>query len=529
MAATANLHLPEETLDDICALSERATLFNLCLTSKSLNRIATARLYSSISMGHLGYPQEDDTSDTHITQLTYLFLTSPTHAALVNSVEVLEHWGRMDETWDWCDKLSWPGSGTSETETLLKHTCAKYASTAEETEEMYSMIKSGTQEDATLALLIASLPNLCRLDISFGCGVEHSEFVWLFEKIYSCRAMIDRLNPVPIAVMVKGEDDKYPNNPTHLAIFFRLPNLRAIYGYKLGNDETIAESEESFARLRPRACPVETIELRSSKLRSDNFRHLINATIPGKLKTLIYEIGGVWAWCQVEHTAIMDTLAEHHDTLENLCLSHEDYYPYQNENSADETSPCNFTCFTGLKRLKVAPAYIWGHDGFTSNAALSLPITKGVLRQILPENLEQLWITKAQQQMPPEEPAAVFERDCLLPALDLVIQHKTQSHPKLSHLCIEFSIKKWELEWLNTLATVCERAQVKGIDCTIIVTDVGYRTEVVEKNWGWNEDVVWIDADRDHEARKYWIIAADEPDLAQKLRDLKMKHEAEKL
>lgn len=521
MASTVYFHLPEEILDNVCALADRRTLSKLCLASKTLNRIATTRLYSNIEVGHLGYPQEGDDSDTHITQLTYLFLTSPTHAALVTSVTVREMWGRMDEIEDWCDKLTWPGSGTPETENLLKQTCAKYASTEEEMEEMYSMIRSGTQEDATLALLIASLPNLRKLDISFGKGEEHCDFVWMFEWFFGYRAISGRPNPVPIDVMVMGEDDKYPNNPTHLAIFFRLPNLRAIYGYQLGNEEGPEDSEGSFASLRPRTCPVETIELRSSKLHTENFRRVMNTCIPGNLRTLNYEIGRVWAWCHVEHKAIMHALVPYYDTLENLSLSHEDYYPYQNDNNGDETSPCDFSVFTALKKLKVAPVFVWGHDGFTRKAALNLPATKHMLRHNLPETLEELWITNAHHQMPTEDETAVFERDCLLPALNLVLQHKPEFHPNLVRLRVEFSLQEWKDEWFETLVSICERAKISHIDCTVIVKDIKTGPVMSEKNWGWDEDLYWSNTYRDYEDSKHWINATNEEDLAQTLRNLR--------
>ncbi|OAK96542.1 hypothetical protein IQ06DRAFT_255913 [Phaeosphaeriaceae sp. SRC1lsM3a] len=520
MATTEDFYLPEEILDKICASADPTSLAKLCLASKTLNRIATARLYSHIELNHLGDTAEEV---SQIIPLAYLFFRSPAHAALVSSVDVGGPWGRMEEDKDLCDKLSWPKSRTRETENLLKNTCAKFASTDEERDEMYSAIASGTNEDAILAMLLASLPNLRRLDINFGCSEETDEFIWLFEKLCGQEAMTDRLKPVPIDVMVRGDDDKYPHNPAHLATFFHLPNVRSIYAYKMGNEE--AEQKEPFMRLKPHTCTVEIIELRTSKLHKDNLKLLVAATIPGKLKTFNYEIGCTWAWCDVDHPAIMESLAIHHDTLENLGLSHEDFYPYQFVGNADITTPCTFIEFTALKRLKVAPVYVWGHEGFTNSASLGRAVSKEVLWQALPRNLEELWITRAEHQA--EDSEIRFEPACLLPALDCVVRHKTEAYPKLSHLRVEFPPKNWQTEWLDELASICERARTYGIECTIILTHVERRTQWAERKWGWDEDMEWGHIWQNEEARKHWIVAAVEEDLTQKLRDVKIVADAD--
>ncbi|KAH7411545.1 hypothetical protein DE146DRAFT_241312 [Phaeosphaeria sp. MPI-PUGE-AT-0046c] len=525
MTTLGDRHLPEEIIDNICASADRNTLFNICCASKTLNRIATARLYSHIQLGHLGYTGEED---SYIIQLAYLFFKSPSHAALVSFVDVLGTWGRMEENVDWCDKLSWPESGSSETEELLRTTCAKFATTNEERDELYSAIESGTQEDAILALLLASLPNLRRLDIDFGCNEEHEEFVRLFEKLCGKNMMPDRSKPVPVDVLVRGDDEKYPHDPTHLATFFHLPNVRAIYAYKMGNEEGELDLQNGpFARLRPRACPVEIIELRKSKIDRDNLKLLMGATMPGKLKTFNYEIGCTWAWCSVDHPAIMESLSVHHNTLENLGLSHEDFYPYQFGNDSHRPDPCSFVPFTALKRLKVAPVYIWGHDGFHDSASLGRAETRDALWQALPKNLEELWIARAQHALPPSDPDIQFEPVCLLPSLARVLEHKTESFPNLSNLRIEFSMKQWQTEWLDALAKICERAETYGIRCTIILTHVEKRPSQVELNWGWNEDVEWRSVYSNQEVRKHCVVVADEEDLAQTLRNLTTELDAE--
>lgn len=198
-------------------------------------------------------------------------------------------------------------------------------------------------------------------------------------------------------------------------------------------------------RLKPRSCPVECIKLRTSKLHSDNFRWMLNATIPGKLKTLNYEIGCTWAWYGISHPDIMASLREHHSTLENLALSHEPFYPHQFSDNGDKPYPCDFKPFTALERLQVAPVYVWGHEGFNDVARLAERGTKEMLWQSLPQNLEQLWICRAEAQEPQNDKTALrFEPDCLIPALHL-LDHKADC-PKLKEIRLEFIPMNWPEE-----------------------------------------------------------------------------------
>jgi hypothetical protein len=336
-------------------------------------------------------------------------------------------------------------------------------------------------------------------------------------------------------VMVTGNDDKYPHNPIHLAMFLHLPNLHSIYGWRIGTADGHPDAEiNAFAKLQPQSCPVEYIELRTSKLHMDDFKRLLGATIPGKLKTFNYEVGCTWAWCNTEHPIIMKSLEPHHDTLECLALSHEDYYPYADGIAElQKPYPCSFTPFTALKRLKVAPVYIWGHEGFTDKARLETSRTKEMLWKALPSNLEELWITRAHQQKS-DDPEGKFVPDCLLPALDLVIQNKCEASPNLKHLRIELPPLVWETEWLDSLASLCIAASTNGIRSTIILFDMfdRYGKLAVERQWGWDEDIEWEPNrwSQNRESAKVWInpTAAEPQDLAQTLKELKARFSEER-
>jgi hypothetical protein len=525
MAFSLERQLPEEIIDHIVSFIPPHVLFNVCLASKTLNRLATTHLYSNMTLGQRS--RRDHNLVSYTSPLAHLVFSSSAHAALVKSVVVTVPWGWNEDDADSVDIQPWPMLGSPELEKLLRNQCAKLAINDNEADQVYALVKSGTNEDAILALLLFSLYNMRKLDICFGMFDAHEDFHTVFQLLSKPVQLVDDQLCVPLHVLVKGEDDKYPNDPEQFTIIFHMPRIHAIYGWKMGDFDGDADVENGpFSKLRPRSYPVESIELRCSKLHSDNLQLLMDATIPGKLKTFDYEIGCTWAWCNVEHPVILKSLTAHHATLENLGLSHEDFYPYQFGNEDEQPWPCSFVHFTALKRLKVAPVYIWGHEGFNDQAELKRATTKEMLWKALSMTLEERWITRAQMQVEiptAEEPEAVhFESACLLPALELVIQHKSEAFPNLAHLRIEFPPEQWRDEWFDSLAILCDTASAHGIQTTVILSNLcqDYR-KYVERGWGWDEGVQWKECCQNQEAPKSWIVAADEQDLAQTLRDLK--------
>jgi hypothetical protein len=507
--------LPEEILDHMVSFVPRRALHSLCLASKTFNRIATPHLYSSITVGHRhGY--RNGNRVTASSSLARLLFSSTSHAALVHSVTTRSKWGRDAKYARQIDKYSWPNPGTPKLESILREKCTKFSPNNEEADEIYAMLESGTNEDAMLALLLFSLPNMRRLDINFGLD-DHTDFHKLVPLLSRRSKLLANQLSIPLDVSVKGNGDKYPNDPNEFATMLHMPRLRVIYGWQFGDSDGDPDLVDGpFGRLRPRSHHVKTIELRTSKLHKDNFQLLMDATVPGELTTFNYEIGCTWGWCNVEHPAIMRSLSVHHDTLESLGLSHEDFYPYQFGNEDENPWPCSFVPFKALKRLKIAPVYIWGHDGFNDQRELKKAATKDMLWKALPENLEQLWITRAQMQEPmtEEETAVCFEPDCLLPALHLVVRHKSKAFPKLSQLRLEFPRSTWKREWCESLTILCETASSSGIQCTIIIEGLEDRKFKV-RGWGWDEEVEWEECHTSSVERKTWLVTAKEGDLVQ--------------
>ncbi|KAF1949825.1 hypothetical protein CC80DRAFT_367769, partial [Byssothecium circinans] len=499
--------ISEEILDNIISECTTGVLASLCRCSKKLNRIAIPHLYTAVSFN-------DRARANYILPFAYLIFTSPIHASYVRSftlrqegednafsAEIEEEVGPKP-----AEKQPWPKFGGEDLEKALRRACAKSADDENEVGELYEKIRTGENENYVLALLFANFPNLQKLD--FCIGYSFGEYTMVpFERVMRhgrernaiggiANNKPTQLNTtpfsVPLDVLITGADYDYPGDPLALAAFLNLPNLRRLYGWKIGDkEEPDEERDDQFSRLTPRSCPVEYIECRSSKLHEDNFALLINATVPGRLKTFLYEIGCIQATIFIDHEKIMESLQPHYETLECLGLTHEVHFPYPYDDETGDPAPLSFRCFKMLKQLKLAPTSIWGGDGFGIMQNLWHPATKEFLWKALPETLQELWITRANGQGEYKKATTKFVPDCLIPALYLLVQNRA-SYPLLDQLRIDFPISKWEADWLDQLDTFTQFAENNGIHCTVIVPSLTTRpAEMVERRWGWDEDVEW--------------------------------------
>ncbi len=334
--------LSEEILDWVVSLCPRGALAALSLTSKKLNRIAVPHLYSEAV-----FDQKKEWEDplVYLLPFTHLIFSSQSHASLVKSLVLPEPVGWEQEELDKGEAAElaakpWPGAGSEELEKLLRKKCGEYALDEKDTNELYEKIASGLNADAIFALLLFNLPNLQKLDLNVGMCKNRPAMIAMLERVGQRVKPFDKIPSdlddeeaiekfaststvglsKPLDVMVKFNTDKYPEDPRHIGAFFNLPFLRSIHTFMTG-DDTNTSSDNPIGKLKPRSCGVEYIELRRTKIHNDNLKCLLDATIPGKLKTFYYEIGNTWAWCAVEHPTIMKTLEAHHDTLENLGMS----------------------------------------------------------------------------------------------------------------------------------------------------------------------------------------------------------------
>jgi hypothetical protein len=178
--------------------------------------------------------------------------------------------------------------------------------------------------------------------------------------------------------------------------------------------------------------------------------------------------------------SIVRGLEPHYATLQCLGLSLEHLFNWYHHTDPD---PASLRCFSALKQWKVSPTYIFGQN------ALHEPIpmyTEEMLWKTLPKTLGELWFTGAGFPHIAGDPYARFVPDCLLPALNLFIQNP-RFYPLLTQFRLDFDYCLWDADWLNPLAMVYQSAEVRGINCTVILTGL-YEGDLYEPYDGDNGD-----------------------------------------
>ncbi|KAH3913954.1 hypothetical protein HBI56_055630 [Parastagonospora nodorum] len=144
MTSSPISHLPEELLDRICHFTSTHTLHSLCLVNKNLNRIATAHLYTTISLSHSNFK--------HLRPLTLMLWTSPKHRALVRSISVRRAYGG--------DLVPWPAH--SDLDGLIEEQVGMYVREGER-ESWSKQVRDGMDPLPIASLLLRSLPRVGRM------------------------------------------------------------------------------------------------------------------------------------------------------------------------------------------------------------------------------------------------------------------------------------------------------------------------------------------------------------------------------
>jgi hypothetical protein len=134
--------LPEELLDRIiCLSSTRATLHALCLVSKDINRIATARLYANIAL------TKDDFR--HLRPLAVLLWTSENHRNAIKSFSVRHAYGGNLDPWPKHPAL----------EDMIRQQIQRYIKERDKA-QWFAQVRDGIDALPIASLLLRSLPKV---------------------------------------------------------------------------------------------------------------------------------------------------------------------------------------------------------------------------------------------------------------------------------------------------------------------------------------------------------------------------------
>lgn len=510
--------LPDELLDLIVSLSDRKTLLSVCRASKTLQRLTTPYLYSRVHIGQ----------NVDLMSLGYHLLKSPAHAALVKELVVTQAWGRVD----------------SRIQNVLGAECREIGLQDAQREEVFAGVSQNYNGDIMLALMLSNLPNLRTLDIDFGHS-KHEEFHVILTTIAralargvpqrgSCASSLDYKGLIssgkfksPIDVIISGDKVGYTS---HIPAFFQLPNLRSFYAWGLDNNNFGNAGPNDFKLLKPNACGVQIIELRSCKLSMENLRLLLSATIPGILKTFIYEVGygmkGI-----VDDPAKMDGLEAHCRTLVNISLTYDSVYPYfiGEDDRIGMPAAYSFVRFEALRSLKIAPAFVWGNDRLHDVDSHGDAAGKDMLWKALPRGLVELWMLRPGEKDESHDVSPFFIPELLLPALAALVAQKGQTFSNLDRLYIDLYLPEWEFDWLETLASICQRAVAAGIQAVALMIWPGckkYRRSS-NRGWGWDEDIHWEHRHGNKEPRRHRIDCREGEDLSRLLGNMLNEHKNE--
>lgn len=472
--------LPNELLDRISSfVGPHSSLFHLALVSRKFNLLMTPHLYRDVFLESINGVY----GTRHLLPFTFTILQNPYLASLVQAFtfrgDFLEEGVATPDPDDKQARLPWPNH--PDRDDILRRVVKEISqSEKEESEWLEEILPLYPQrDDAIFALLLTSLPKLRRLDFEIDdYRVEYLESV--FDRIASRKPPFDT-KPVFAQltdVMLTDINDKSPMHYVLFGACCHFPAVRHLYGHRLGAEE-YASQFRMFNSWCP-ASPIETLELRDSKLHLDDLPSILG---PLKcLHTLIYKIGNSWAWTSVQTPKILSALSLHASSLRRLALDHEDYYPFESHLDYDDPSPLSFAAFTALTHLRVAPVFLFG-DADLQRAPKPGSSADTMLRNrlcgALPQQLENLYVTHAE---------FVFkdEHAHIGSAFEMLLQHKKRCSPHLRELVFEGSFDGEMM--IHHVGRVLRAAEEKRVNARAIYLTKQYACDH-ERGWGWDEKV----------------------------------------
>ncbi|OBT65336.1 hypothetical protein VE03_04626 [Pseudogymnoascus sp. 23342-1-I1] len=479
--------LSVELLDNIFSfVHPPSALCKLALVSWKFNSLATPHLYRHIFLDSDG----PGGGFTRMLPFTFLMLRKPSIASLVRSFTFRGQFHNDDcimiDPDSQCDydddemRLPWPDH--PERNGILRRVIEEISqSEEEELEWQQELLPRYAPNDAAIfPLLFISFPNLRRLDMEI-CSFREEKEVFLertFNRIVFSEPPFD-VKPVFTQltdIMIIGNHDKYPTAYAFFAACCRLPAVKRLYGHRLG-------AEHDWSQLSPietgATCGIDTFELRDSKL-----HHIDLPVVFGALRsphTIIYHTGNPWAWNPIRTPEILSAIAIHATSLRRLAIDHGEDYPFEDGYSPDDNrDPISFVDFIALTHLRVAPVFLFGHEGLHDAPELGSADETAVLyrlRGALPQALESLYITNAD---------FVFSDEFahIAQAFDALLRNKEWAL-HLRELVFEGGFEDENSK--QRAARVIRVAEEMGVDARAIA--LSQYTNFRQRGWGWDEEV----------------------------------------
>jgi hypothetical protein len=367
-------------------------------------------------------------------------------------------------------------------EKALKHKCEEYSIPEAEATKIFEMPEGCMNSDVVLQFVIASLPNLQRLDISVGSTSHFIPRIFRFTR---------------------------ESETTNVA----------------GNKNS------SIPDLDRRLCGVRHINFIVGTMHPQDLSHMLGVAMPGKLKSFHCDIVDEGT---IPLTGLppMEGFEAHYNTLESLTLNHEhNLYSALEELPSSLQKSCgrSFVSFNALRCLKVAPVFIWGQQDLPVDLEYkNNPKEPETLWRALPRTLEELWITNTNgfgvypvTEKPEEEKDRFIAYD-LVPALASAIENKPEAYPKLGRFTLQIQIQDWKMEWLTALASTLIKMEESGICCTIMCDDLSSTNNdkgLTDSSTEFEDrGVIWTLVNgQARESEAFYIAVAEETHLVKRL------------
>ncbi|MCJ1340721.1 hypothetical protein MMC09_006017 [Bachmanniomyces sp. S44760] len=490
---TSSLHmLPPEILSRIISFIDKGgNILDLALCDHALHDILIPFIYRRVQLLHHGYSK----GFYHLGSFTIQVLKNPAIASCVRDFTLPRRWASED------DPIEEPREQAIPPDVV--NAIRKLSDSSGKAQEWIDRMKAGDVEEAYVAALLPSLPNLNCLDIVIPALHEatDSRFACMLDNAIERCVSIGTAETTPLSnleVMVANCDDwKYGTSLKLLTTVIQLPRLRKFYGQRIGSDDSTPN--ERLAKLPSASVHLQHLEIRQSKLNEADLTHLLR--IPTVLITFIYVTGFAHiSYCTSDTSDIVAALQPVRKTLENLLL---DYEPGRSYFTDEDLNTASLINFTSLKNMKVGMYVLFGaahgsryHDttGGLDNTEIDPDdqrCCKVDLASVLPPALETLYISHTNGRI-----------SILTTALSHLLSQMQLGNctQKLRRIAFECYMSgnpessKFNFELLDELAGKCG-VEIRRIDGAAVVSKNGsgweYTEGIQDRGQGWDGSVDW--------------------------------------
>ncbi|KAF2115972.1 hypothetical protein BDV96DRAFT_574890 [Lophiotrema nucula] len=472
MASTHVPSLPVELVTRIMELVDSdATLKSASEASKAFNAIATPQLFRRLDL---------DAESASIRQVTTLLLRKPELANYVKHFSIRGAFSdgpykAEDESPTLKEALK---EATEGDDALAQEIKEAVAHDAHGDEEHAKWLRRAKYDDGLLAILLPRLPQLETVDLEIPIfpTYVHRMLSRMAKKEKPFDNILKEAFQHLRSVLWAHDDNKYGGEIN--ANLLLLPAIKNVYLHRIASGDT--EADEELARIEPGTSTVEYLEFMDCRFNDEDVKAFLST--PKELRSFIYEIGwGHLSYCSVSFPALSEALERHKDTLEDLWIDY-GFDGIEWQDGSDDSSPMNsFAEFSKLKRIRIAPDFVFGAN-LPEEAEVSVERRRRLV-DFLPPTVESLYITHGDE-----------HDELLYAAIEVLLHEQVVKFPNLKELKLDTTLPKAKEDG-DRLAAILALADSFEVLFTLLNSwgdnKYGKYDDREERKWGFDEDVSW--------------------------------------